>query len=67
VEDALVKGGKYHGGYIVYFDVNAKNQFGGYTGKQTHGAFFQNGKLVMVYTPDQLSTYKEINMAGDAP
>src|SRR5439155_14423676 len=30
-------------GYLVNFTVNARNRFGTYTGKQTHGALIRNG------------------------
>jgi hypothetical protein len=33
-------------GYLVLFSVNARNQFGGYTGKQTHGVLIRNGAVV---------------------
>lgn len=40
-------------GYLINVGVNAKNQFGGYVGMQTHRFFFKNG----VYTP--------VNVAAD--
>ena len=33
-------------GYLVNFKVNAKNRFGTYTGKQTHGALIRNGEVI---------------------
>jgi hypothetical protein len=33
-------------GYLVHFKVNARNRFGGYTGKQTHGALIRNGEVI---------------------
>jgi hypothetical protein len=33
-------------GYLVKFRVNARNQFGTYTGMQTHGAVIRNGEVV---------------------
>jgi hypothetical protein len=33
-------------GYLVLFTINAKNQFGTYTGKQDHGALIRNGEVI---------------------
>jgi hypothetical protein len=33
-------------GYLVNFTVNARNRFGGYTGKQSHGALIRNGEVI---------------------
>ncbi len=33
-------------GYLVNFKVNARNRFGTYTGKQTHGALIRNGEVI---------------------
>ena len=33
-------------GYLVNFTVNARNRFGAYTGKQTHGALIRNGEVI---------------------
>jgi hypothetical protein len=33
-------------GYLVLFTINAKNQFGTYTGKQAHGALIRNGEVI---------------------
>ena len=33
-------------GYMVHFKVNARNRFGSYTGKQTHGALIRNGEVI---------------------
>jgi hypothetical protein len=33
-------------GYLVHFRVNARNRFGAYTGKQTHGALIRNGEVI---------------------
>jgi hypothetical protein len=33
-------------GWLVDFKVNARNRFGVYTGKQTHGALIRNGEVV---------------------
>ena len=33
-------------GYLVYFKVDARNRFGAYTGKQTHGALIRNGDVI---------------------
>ena len=42
----LGKNGQHLYGYLVYFKVNARNRFGGYTGKQTHGALIRNGEVI---------------------
>lgn len=39
-------GGRKLYGYLVLFTVNARNQFGAYTGKQTHGALIRNGEVI---------------------
>ena len=39
------KGRKIYG-WLVLFSVNARNRFGGYTGKQTHGILIRNGVVV---------------------
>jgi hypothetical protein len=33
-------------GYLVNFTVNARNRFGAYTGKQSHGALIRNGEVI---------------------
>ena len=33
-------------GYLVEFRVNSRNQFGGYTGMQKHGALILNGEVI---------------------
>ena len=33
-------------GWLVLFSVQARNRFGGYTGKQTHGILIRNGEVV---------------------
>jgi len=33
-------------GYLVSFKVNARNRFGTYTGKQTHGALIRDGEVI---------------------
>ena len=38
-------GGKLHGGWLVFADVNAKNGYGGYTGKAMYWFFFETNKL----------------------
>ena len=42
----LGKNGEHLYGYIVTFDVNARNRFGGYTGKQKHGALIKDGQVI---------------------
>lgn len=33
-------------GYLVNFKINARNRFGAYTGKQSHGALIRNGEVI---------------------
>ena len=33
-------------GYLVNFTVNARNQFGAYTGKQKHSVLIRNGEVI---------------------
>ena len=33
-------------GYLVNFTVNARNRFGAYTGKQSHGALIRDGEVI---------------------
>jgi hypothetical protein len=33
-------------GYLVEFTVNARNRFGAYTGKQSHGALIRDGEVI---------------------
>ena len=33
-------------GYVVNFTVNARNRFGGYTGKQKHAVLIRNGAVI---------------------
>jgi hypothetical protein len=33
-------------GYLANFTVNARNRFGTYTGKQSHGALIRNGEVI---------------------
>lgn len=40
------KDGEHLYGYLVHFTVNARNRFGGYTGRQTHGALIRNGDVI---------------------
>ena len=40
------KGGEHLYGYLVQFRVNARNRFGGYTGKQSHAALIRNGEVI---------------------
>jgi hypothetical protein len=40
------KGGEHLYGYLVHFRVNARNRFGGYTGKQNHAALIRNGEVI---------------------
>ena len=53
------KKGKFHYGKLFGFEVNAKNVYGGYTGKQRYYAFIENGQIVQIYDvlTDGESTY----------
>ena len=42
----LGKGGEAVSGYLVNFTVNARNQFGGYTGKQKHSVLIRNREVI---------------------
>jgi hypothetical protein len=42
----LGKNGEHLYGYLVNFTVNARNLFGGYTGKQKHAALIRNGEVI---------------------
>src|SRR5215472_10473245 len=41
----LGKGSEAVSGYLVNFTVNARNQFGAYTGKQKHSVLIRNGEV----------------------
>ena len=40
------KGSEAASGYLVNFTVNARNQFGAYTGKQKHSVLIRNGEII---------------------
>jgi hypothetical protein len=42
----LGKKGEHLYGYLVHVKVDARNRFGAYTGKQTHGALIRNGEVI---------------------
>ncbi len=42
----LGKGSEAVSGYLVNFNVNARNQFGAYTGKQKHSVLIRNGEVI---------------------
>jgi hypothetical protein len=42
----LGKDGQHLYGYLVHFKIDARNRFGAYTGKQTHGALIRNGEVI---------------------
>jgi hypothetical protein len=42
----LGKSGEAVSGYLVNFTVNARNQFGAYTGKQKHSVLIRNGEVI---------------------
>ena len=40
------KNGEHLYGYLLNFTVNARNRFGGYTGKQKHAVLIRNGEVI---------------------
>ncbi len=42
----LGRNGEHLYGYLVNFTVNARNRFGGYTGKQKHAVLICNGEVI---------------------
>ena len=42
----LGKDGQHLYGWLVSFNINARNRFGTYTGKQKHGALIRNGEVI---------------------
>jgi hypothetical protein len=42
----LGRNGEHLYGYLVNFTVNARNRFGGYTGKQKHAVLIYNGEVI---------------------
>ena len=42
----LGKNGEHLYGYLVNFTVNARNRFGGYTGKQKHAVLIRNDEVI---------------------
>jgi hypothetical protein len=42
----LGQGSEAVSGYLVNFTVNARNQFGAYTGKQKHSVLIRNGQII---------------------
>jgi len=42
----LGKNGEHLYGYVVYFKIDARNQFGSYTGMEKHGALIRNGEVI---------------------
>lgn len=42
----LGESGEHLYGYLVNFTVNARNRFGGYTGKQKHAVLIRNGEVI---------------------
>src|SRR5438094_1827515 len=42
----LGKSGEHLYGYLVNLTVNARNRFGGYTGKQKHAVLIRNGAVI---------------------
>ena len=48
--DAPIEGGDLHFGYKLVVDVNAKNEYGGYTGFKPYTFLFKNGFMLRIYT-----------------
>ena len=42
----LGESGQHLYGWLVNFKVNARNRFGAYTGKQSHGALIRDGEVI---------------------
>jgi hypothetical protein len=42
----LGQNGEHLYGYVVNFNVNARNLFGGYTGKEKHAVLIRNGEVI---------------------
>jgi hypothetical protein len=42
----LGQNGQHLYGYLVHFNVNARNRFGAYTGKQDHGVLIRDGEVI---------------------
>jgi hypothetical protein len=53
--EGIARGGKLHYGWMVKADINSKNSFGGYTGSQLFGFFFERGTLTRVFNPEDWS------------
>jgi len=45
----LGKDGQHVYGWLVSFKVNARNQFGAYTGKQAHSAVIRDGQVIKTF------------------
>jgi hypothetical protein len=45
----LGKDGQHVYGWLVHFKVNARNQFGAYTGKQAHAAVIRDGQVIKTF------------------
>lgn len=60
----LDKSGKYHFGWVQYYVINAKNRMGGYTGKEPHWAFIENGRIIQIYSfyPSDGRVYPDWNV-----
>lgn len=56
VNDGLIRGGEVvFVGWLVPFEVNAKNSYGGYTGWEPYTAYYQYGGAVTNVRPGTLS------------
>jgi hypothetical protein len=54
----LAEGSKLYSGWLVPVAVNAKNRFGGYTGKRLHGYLFRGERVILSLGPDEMSRIK---------
>lgn len=43
---SIAQGSRYTYGWIVYFEVNAKNSYGGYVGYKKYSVVFRDGKVI---------------------
>jgi len=56
VEGWVTSNGGYIFGYKVCTDVNAKNRFGGYTGRKTYFFVIRNGEIIRYARPENAPT-----------
>ena len=58
-KDLALAGGKLYAGYLVRVSVNAKNRYGGYTGKQEYGFLIQDERIIKALNEYELSRLKD--------